>query len=142
MSLCHVKTNIDEKPKKPSSNFAITGLYFLDENAPVYAKTLKPSKRGELEMIDLLQIYLSKNNLSVTILDRGYAWLDTGLESSLLSAANFVKTIQDRQGLLVGSPEEVAFKNKWIGKKQFEKLIGELQSTSYGKYLTLLTKKT
>ena len=132
--------SIDEKPKQPISNFVITGLYFLDERAPSYAKTLKPSKRGELEMTDLLQIYLEKNNLGVRLLDRGYAWLDTGLESALLSASNFVKTLQDRQGLLVGSPEEVAFKNNWITRRQLQNLTEALNGTSYGKFLNLLLR--
>lgn len=110
-------TKIIEKPKIPDSNYAVTGLYFLDEKVAEYAKKIKKSKRGELEIVDILKIYLKKNILNTQLFGRGFNWFDTGTVDSLLDASNFVKSIQHRQGNIVGSPEEVSFRNKWIDDK-------------------------
>jgi glucose-1-phosphate thymidylyltransferase len=127
--------SIVEKPTKPRSNFAVTGLYFLDGNASVRAHNVKPSERGELEITSLLEMYLEEGSLSVEIMSRGYAWLDTGTHSNLLDAGNFVRTLQERQGLQVGCPEEIAFKNGWIQSDQLLAAGRSFAKTEYGQYL-------
>lgn len=127
--------SIVEKPKNPKSNYAITGLYFYPQNAPEYAKKLKPSKRQELEITDLNKMYLNEKNLKIEILGEGCAWLDTGTHDSLLDASLFVSTIEKRQGIKICCPEEIAFKNKWITNKDLEKLIIELNNSSYSDFL-------
>ena len=127
--------SIDEKPSNPKSNYAITGLYYYDNNVLEYAKNLKPSARGELEITDLNKFYLHDNSLNVQILERGYTWLDTGTHHSLLEASKFVETIQTRQGLKIAAPEEIAFKKNWINHDQFEQLVLPLSKNEYGKYL-------
>ncbi len=127
--------SLEEKPKKPKSNYAVTGLYFYDSQAPDIAKSLKPSARGELEITDLNNCYLNKDCLDVETLDRGFAWLDTGTHESLLEAASFIETIQKRQGLMVACPEEIAFNKGWINAEDLEKLAQPLLKSFYGIYL-------
>ena len=127
--------NIVEKPTVPPSNYAVTGLYFLDGTAPERAKQVKPSARGELEMVSLLESYLKEGTLRVEKLGRGFAWLDTGTHASLLDASNFVRTITERQGLQVGSPDEIAYKLNWISKEQLRKRAQAFKQNTYGAYL-------
>ena len=127
--------SIEEKPDIPKSNFAITGLYFYDHSVVELAKTLIPSKRNELEITDLNKKYLDQGNLYVEMMDRGYAWLDTGTHDSLLDAGQFISTIESRQGLKIACPEEVAFRKKWISRKDLEKLAKPLLKNNYGQYL-------
>ena len=133
--------DIAEKPEKPRSNYAVTGLYFYDGKASDYAAALKPSPRGELEITDLNRCYLDAGDLHLEPLGRGYAWLDTGTHQSLHEAANFIETIQMRQGLQVCCPEEIAFGQGWIDAEQLERLAAPLLKNDYGKYLTALAKR-
>ena len=132
---------IIEKPLEPESNFAVTGLYFLDGQASDRAKTIKPSHRGELEITSLLQTYLNDGSLKVEIMTRGFAWLDTGTHSNLLDASNFVRTLQMRQGLQVGCPEEIAYNNDWIDRDVLIKAADKYEKTQYGEYLKNLAER-
>jgi len=129
---------LEEKPTRPKSNYAVTGLYFYDGNAPDDAAQLTPSPRGELEITDLNQRYLDRGELMVERLGRGYAWLDTGTHESLLQAANFIETIEERQGLKVACPEEIAYQNGWITRDQLLALAEPLRKNGYGQYLIAL----
>lgn len=133
--------SIEEKPQEPKSNWAVTGLYFYDNNVVEYVKTLKPSKRGELEITDLNKLYLEKGSLSVKTLGRGTAWLDTGTHESLLSSSTFVQTIELRQGLKIACLEEIAYLMKYITLDQFAKLAEKYPASSYGVYLKNLVKQ-
>jgi glucose-1-phosphate thymidylyltransferase len=132
--------SLEEKPRNPKSNFAVPGIYFYDENVCAYAKNLKPSIRGELEITDLNNIYLAKNKLFVQILVRGVAWLDAGTHESLLQAAEFVQAVEDRQGLMISCPEEIAYRKGFINKVQLEALADAYKQNSYGEYLMNLLK--
>ena len=127
--------SIEEKPILPKSSYAVTGLYFYDQQVCDIAKTIKPSKRGELEITEINQRYLDMQQLTVEIMGRGYAWLDTGTHDSLLEAAGFIATLQKRQGLMVACPEEIAFHAGWIGKETVEKIAASLKKNAYGQYL-------
>lgn len=127
--------SIVEKPEKPKSSYAVTGIYFLDAEAPARARSIKPSPRGELEITDLLNQYHGDGLLNVETLGRGFAWLDTGTHESLLEAADFIRTIEDRQNLKVGCPEEIAFLNGWIDADQLRELARPYLKTQYGRYL-------
>jgi glucose-1-phosphate thymidylyltransferase len=129
---------IEEKPKAPKSNYAVTGLYFYDNRVLDIAANLKPSARGEIEITDVNSVYLRSHDLYVERMGRGYAWLDTGTPSSLLRAAQFVETVEDRQGLQIGSPEEVAWRKGYIDDGGMEKLIQPIRESEYGKYLQRL----
>ena len=131
-------SSIIEKPKEPASNYAVTGLYFVDGTAPKRAKKVQPSARGELEITSLLDSYLEEDNLTVEKMGRGFAWLDTGTHGSLLDAGNFVRTIIERQGLQVGSPDEVAFQMQWINDVELETNIAEYGKSAYAGYLLKL----
>ena len=127
--------SIEEKPEKPKSNYAVTGLYFYTSDVVEKAKSLKPSKRGELEITDLNRLYLNENRLKVKLLGRGMAWLDTGTHESLVQASNYIYTIENRQGLKVSCPEEIAYKRGYIDKQQLIKLAEPLAKNQYGQYL-------
>ncbi len=127
--------SIEEKPRKPKSNYCITGLYFYDNRVVELAKRVKPSDRGELEITDLNRLYFQENSLKVQILGRGFAWLDTGTVDSLMDAASFVKTIQNQQGVVISAPEEIAFRKKWISKEELLKSADLYGKSPYGKHL-------
>ena len=133
--------SLEEKPEDPRSNYAVTGLYFYDDNAVQFAKQIKPSQRGELEITDLNRMYLEKETLFVEVMGRGYAWLDTGSHESLLNANQFVQTIEVRQGLKIACPEEIAFRRRWINEDQLEKLAETMFNNNYGQYLIQVLKK-
>jgi glucose-1-phosphate thymidylyltransferase len=128
--------SIEEKPLKPRSNFAVTGLYFYDNEVCNIAASIKPSARGELEITDINRAYLQKNELSVEVMGRGFAWLDTGTHDSLLDAAGFIATLQKRQGLMVACPEEIAYRQGWIGAETVQKAASQWSKNSYGQYLS------
>ena len=132
--------SLEEKPKQPKSNYAVTGLYFYDQKVVELANNLKPSARGELEITDLNKLYLDNNELFVEMMDRGYAWLDTGTHVSLLDAGQFISTIENRQGLKVACPEEIAYRKQWITKTDLENLAKPLLKNQYGEYLLNLIK--
>lgn len=130
--------SLEEKPAQPKSNYAVTGLYFYDQQVVELAKTLKPSQRGELEITDLNRLYLESRLLNVETLGRGYAWLDTGTYDSLLQASNYIATIQERQGLMVACPEEIAYRMGYISRSDLLKVGEKMKKNSYGKYLLQL----
>jgi len=133
--------SIEEKPALPKSNYVVTGLYFYDNNVTEYAKQIKPSSRGELEITELNQIYLEKRSLSVEHMRRGYVWLDTGTHESLIEAHQFVQTIDHLQGLKISCPEEIAFHKGWINASQVEELAAPMIKNGYGKYLMQIIKE-
>jgi glucose-1-phosphate thymidylyltransferase len=133
--------SIEEKPVKPRSSFAVTGLYFYDNQVCDIAASIKPSTRGELEITDVNRAYLNKNELSVEIMGRGFAWLDTGTHDSLLDAAGFIATLQKRQGLMVSCPEEIAFRQGWISAEEVSKIAEPLAKSGYGDYLLKMLKE-
>ncbi len=134
-------TSLEEKPKVPRSNYAVTGLYFYDERVVGFAESLKPSARGELEITDLNRLYLERGELFLEKMGRGVAWLDTGTHDSLLHAAQFIQTIQARQGLMVSCPEEIAFASGWIDAARLRELAAPLAKTAYGRYLLALAQR-
>jgi glucose-1-phosphate thymidylyltransferase len=130
--------SIEEKPLKPRSQYAVPGLYFYDNHVYEYASNLKPSSRGELEITDLNRIYLEQGNLRVSVMGRGVAWLDAGTHESLLQAANFVQAVEERQGMMISCPEEIAYRMGFINKSQLENLAQAMKSNEYGQYLMRL----
>ena len=132
--------SLEEKPENPSSNYAVTGLYFYDNDVINIAKNIKPSPRGELEITDVNKVYLEQGNLDVELMGRGYAWLDTGTHTSLLQASNFIQVMEERQGLKIACPEEIAYSMGFIDAKQVEVIASRLMKSDYGKYLMNLIK--
>ena len=132
--------DLEEKPENPKSNYAVIGLYFYDNDVIEIAKNIKPSHRGELEIIDVNKVYLERGNLNVELMGRGYAWLDTGTHDSLLQASNFIQVMEERQGLKIACPEEIAFMKGFIDAAQVEKLANQLLKSGYGQYLMSLLK--
>lgn len=130
-----IATDLEEKPEKPKSNYAVTGLYFYDNDVIEIAKTIKPPSRGELEITDVNKVYLARGDLNVELMGRGFAWLDTGTHASLLSAANYMQVIEERQGLKVACPEEIAYRKGYINAEQLTKLATPLEKSGYGQYL-------
>lgn len=130
-----IATDLEEKPEKAKSNYAVTGLYFYDNDVIEIAKTIKPSSRGELEITDVNKVYLARGDLNVELMGRGFAWLDTGTHASLLSAANYMQVIEERQGLKVACPEEIAYRKGYINAEQLTKLATPLEKSGYGQYL-------
>ena len=128
-------TRLEEKPKSPKSNWAVTGLYFYDERAPIYAAQVKPSARGELEITDLNMAYLRDGAMSVERMGRGFAWLDTGTPDSLVEAAEFIRILEKREGLRVACPEEIAYRARWIDADQLAAIAEPLKKSAYGAYL-------
>jgi glucose-1-phosphate thymidylyltransferase len=133
--------SIEEKPLKPRSSYAVTGLYFYDNQVCDIAASIKPSARGELEITDVNRAYLEKNELSVEIMGRGFAWLDTGTHDSLLDAAGFIATLQKRQGLMVACPEEIAYRQGWISAEDVLNVAAQLSKNSYGQYLSKIVSE-
>jgi len=133
--------SIEEKPTKPKSSFAVTGLYFYDSSVVEIAESLRPSERGELEITDINRTYLERNELHVELLGRGFAWLDTGTHNSLILAGQFVQTVEQRQGLKIGCPEEIGLANGWLNREQIRTRGEQLKSTSYGIYLCEISKE-
>ena len=130
--------SIEEKPDKPRSNYAIPGIYFYDSHVVELASSLKPSARGEIEITDLNRLYLERRQLRVEVLGRGYAWLDAGTHESLLQASTFIQAVEDRQGMMISCPEEIAFRKGYIDKSQLRKLAEKMNNNSYGRYLERL----
>ncbi len=133
--------DLEEKPENPKSNYVVTGLYFYDNDVIEIAKNIKPSHRGELEIIDVNKVYLERGDLNVEVMGRGYAWLDTGTHASLLQASNFIQVMEERQGLKIACPEEIAFMKGFIDAAQVEKLANHLLKSGYGQYLMSLLKQ-
>ena len=136
------RSDLEEKPARPKSHYAVTGLYMYDDKVVDVAKSIRPSARGELEITDINKIYLQRGELQVELFDRGTAWLDTGTTQSLLDAANFIRVLEDRQGLKIGCPEEIAWRQGFIGDAQFERLAEDHINSGYGQYLLELLRES